>query len=34
MATVIKNGTVYQNGRLIKADVLIEDHPLPAAVTA
>lgn len=24
MATVIKNGTVYQNGRLIKADVLIE----------
>lgn len=26
MQTVIKNGTVYQNGRLIHADVLIEDQ--------
>ncbi|RVU71676.1 MULTISPECIES: dihydroorotase [Lactobacillus] len=24
MSTVIKNGTIYQNGRLVKADVLIE----------
>ena len=28
MTTVIKNGTVYQNGRLIKADVLIEDQKI------
>lgn len=30
MTTVIKNGTVYQNGRLIKADVLIEDKRIKA----
>ena len=30
MATVIKNGTVYQNGRLIKADVLIEGKKIKA----
>lgn len=28
MKTVIKNGTVYQNGRLIHADVLIEDQKI------
>ena len=28
MQTVIKNGTVYQNGRLIHADVLIEDQKI------
>ena len=33
MATVIKNGTVYQNGRLIKADVLIEDQKIKAIGT-
>lgn len=30
MATVIKNGTVYQNGRLIKADILIEGKKIKA----
>ena len=30
MKTVIKNGTVYQNGRLINADVLIEDNKIAA----
>ncbi|KRL89182.1 dihydroorotase [Lactobacillus kalixensis] len=30
MTTVIKNGTVYQNGRLIKADVLIENNKIKA----
>ncbi|EEJ72885.1 dihydroorotase [Lactobacillus ultunensis] len=33
MKTVIKNGTVYQNGRLIKADVLIEDQRIKAIGT-
>ena len=33
MATVIKKGTVYQNGRLIKADVLIEDQKIKAIGT-
>ena len=33
MTTVIKNGTVYQNGRLIKADVLIEDQKIKAIGT-
>ena len=33
MTTVIKNGTVYQNGRLIKADVLVEDHQIKAIGT-
>lgn len=33
MTTVIKNGTVYQNGRLIKADVLIEDKTIKAIGT-
>lgn len=28
MTTVIKNGTVYQNGHLIKADVLIDGQKL------
>lgn len=30
MTTVIKNGTVYQNGRLIHADVLLEDNKIKA----
>lgn len=30
MSTVIKNGTVYQNGRLFKADVLIEKNKIAA----
>lgn len=33
MKTVIKNGTVYQNGRLIHADVLIEDQKIKAIGT-
>lgn len=33
MTTVIKNGTVYQNGRLINADVLIEDQKIKAIGT-
>ena len=33
MQTVIKNGTVYQNGRLIHADVLIEDQKIKAIGT-
>ena len=28
MTTVIKNGTVYQNGHLIKADVLIDGQKI------
>ncbi len=30
MTTVIKNGTVYQNGRLLQADVLIEKNKVKA----
>lgn len=30
MTTVIKNGTIYQNGRLLKADVLIKDDKIAA----
>lgn len=30
MTTVIKNGTIYQNGRLLRADVLIEKNKIKA----
>lgn len=33
MSTVIKNGTVYQNGQLIKADVLVENGKIKAIGT-
>lgn len=33
MTTVIKNGTVYQNGHLIKADVLIDGQKIKAIGT-
>ena len=33
MTTVIKNGTVYQNGHLVKADVLIENDKIKAIGT-
>ena len=33
MTTVIKNGTAYQNGRLVKADVLIDGQKIKAIGT-
>ena len=33
MTTVIKNGTVYQNGHLIKADVLIDGQKIKSIGT-
>ena len=33
MTTVIKNGTAYQNGRLVKADDLIDGKKIKAIGT-
>ena len=33
MTTVIKNGTVYQNGQLIHADILVEGKRIKAIAT-